>query len=128
MESKLKNFLLIYIFSVIPSLIIYLVSIYGFDNCDTHLGCFGLFSVFSIYVFVWGFVGGLGVIASTFFTKASFTINLPLKCLVILGLIIGCSHFIVQLNIENSISLLPLSFLIAFCVNLFMSHLVTKTE
>ncbi|WP_130257392.1 hypothetical protein [Pseudoalteromonas phenolica] len=123
----MKQFFLIYIFSTIPPLIIYLISIYGFDNCDVHLGCFGLFSVFSIYVLVWGLLGGAGFIIFSVLTKSSVKGRvLPYKYLATLGLLIGASHFIVQLNIENFLVILPVPILLSWFCSSVLFHLSAK--
>ena len=105
-------------------MLVYLVSIYGFDNCDVHLGCFGLFSVFSIYVLVWGLLGGIGFIISSVLTKSSVKgKDLSLKYLATLGLLIGASHFIVQFNIENFLVMLPVPLFLSWLCSSVLYHL-----
>jgi hypothetical protein len=130
MESKLKQFFLIYIFSSIPPLFIYLVSIYGLGNCDVHLGCFGLFSVFSMYVLVWSLLGGVGFVIASVLAKSSMArVSFPLKYLAGLGFLIGTSHFIVQLNIENFLVMLPIPVLLScFCSFILYQSLAKQVK
>jgi len=111
MESKLKRFFIFIICSSIPAFCIYLISIYGFDNCDVHLGCFSLFTLFCTYVLVWSFLGYIGFI---FAKSSSKKVNLPYKYLALLGLIIGLSHFLVQINIGYFLVMLPLPVLLSW--------------
>jgi len=123
----LKQFLLIFIISSVPPLFIYWVGIYAFDNYAAHLGYFGLFSVFSIHVLVWGLLGGVGFVISSILTKHSLKgRKLPFKYLAILGLLIGTSHFLVQLNIENFLVMLPLAVLISWFCSSILYHLLAR--
>ena len=127
MECKLKQFLLIFIIYSVPPLLIYWFCMYAIDNYDTHLGDFGLFSVFSIHVLVWGLLGGIGFVISSVFTKHFLKYRkLPFKYLAILGLLIGTSHLLVQLNIENFLVMLPLAVLISWFCSSIMYHLLAR--
>ncbi len=92
-----------------------------------HLGCFGLFSVFSIYVLVWGLLGGVGFIISCVLTKSSGKgIDLPFKYLATLGLIIGVSHFVAQLNVDNFLAMLPIPILLSWFCSSVLFHITAK--
>ena len=88
---------------------------------------FWLFSVFSIYVLVWGLLGGVGFIISCVLTKSSVKgIDLPFKYLASLGLIIGVSHFVVQLNIDNFLVMLTIPILLSSFCSSVLFHISAK--
>lgn len=119
----LKQFILIIIIASIPPMFIYWLGIYAFDNYSAHLGYFGIFSVFSIHVFMWGLLGGIGFVISSALTKHSLKDRkLPFKCIAILGLLIGTSHFLVQLNIEKFLVMLPLAVFISWFYSAILYH------
>ncbi|MGF1698482.1 hypothetical protein L4C54_22840 [Vibrio lamellibrachiae] len=123
----MKQFFLIFVISSTPPLLIYWVGINAFSNYTGHLGYFGLFPVFSTHVLIWGLLGGSGFAISSVLAKHSLKYQrLPFKNLAILGLLIGTSHIITQLNIEYFLTMLPLSLFISWVFSSFLYQFCGK--
>jgi preprotein translocase subunit Sss1 len=106
-----------------PAFCIYLISIYGFDNCDVHLGCFSLFTLFCTYVLVWSVLGYIGFVLTRKSSKEEY---FPYKNVALLGFIIGLSHFLVQINIGYFLIMLPLPVLLSWLGGLWLYRLKEK--
>lgn len=123
----MKPFLFVFIVSSTLPLFIYWVGFYTFNSYGDHLGYFGIFSVFLIHVLVWSLLGGLGFFVYVVFAKHFLKVSqLPFKYLAILGLLIGVSHLLAQLNIRYFIEVIPLATVMSLLYCFILHYLVAR--